>query len=221
MDLVFFVLVTLKLLSIAFLISGILAVVFKIRKNTKMYMIFKPLTTIIIMIIAVLIYQKYPSAYLRIIIVALVFSLFGDVFLLKEKYFSQGLSFFLLAHIGFTIAFVGVNVFYWNVIPLFFLLVTGGIYFNYLRKDLDKYVIPVAIYMLVIIIMIWQAIGLALKNQTFVGFAIVIAAFLFAFSDSLIALTKFRKPSKRAEILISITYWSALYIFTLAGIWVV
>ena len=220
MDLIFFVLVTLKLLTLGFLIFGIFAIVFKIRKNTKMYAIFKPLTTIIIIIIAILIYQKFPSTYSGIIIVALIFSLFGDVFLLKEKYFSHGLSFFLLAHIGFIIAFASLHGFCWNVIPLFFLLVAGGIYYNFLRKDLNKYRIPVAIYMLVIIIMIWQAIGLAMSNQILAFIGIAIASLLFAFSDSLIAYTKFKKSSKVAEVFISITYWSALYIFALAGMWV-
>jgi len=92
-------------LSITVLISAIIAIVYRQRENVKMYSIFKPLTTVLIIIIALIIFNKTASAYSALMIVALLFSLIGDVFLISKKYFLPGLSSFLLAHICFTIVF--------------------------------------------------------------------------------------------------------------------
>ena len=209
------------LLSILFLISACFAIVFKQQKNTKMYSVFKPLTTSLIIVIALLIYLKAPSTYAVLIIVSLVFSLVGDLFLLREKHFLQGLLSFLIAHIVFTFAFMSIYGFSRKHIPLILLLIAGGFYYNYLKKGLYKYAIPVALYMLVIIIMCWQAIGLVFNNPTLVFFGIASAALLFAFSDSILAYAKFKKTFKAEQILILTTYWAAIYLFTIAGIWIV
>jgi len=52
---------------------------------------------------------------------ALLFSLIGDVFLINEKYFLQGLASFLIAHICFTIGFTSLHGFSFNLIPFNFL----------------------------------------------------------------------------------------------------
>lgn len=208
-------------LSILFLISARFAIVFKQQKNTKMYSVFKPLTTFLIIVIASLIYLKVPSIYAALIIVSLVFSLVGDLFLLREKHFLQGLLSFLIAHIVFTFAFVSIYGFSRKSIPLILLLIAGGFYYNYLKKGLHKYAIPVAVYMLVIIFMCWQAIGLVFNKPTLVFFGIASAALLFAFSDSVLAYAKFKKAFKAEQIFVLTTYWVALYLFTIAGIWIV
>ena len=106
-----------QLLSLAALISAIIAIVCKQRENVKMYSVFKPLTTILIILIALIIFKNYSSTYSAMMIVALFFSLVGDVFLINKKYFLQGLSSFLIAHIGFTIGFTSLYGFYWNITP--------------------------------------------------------------------------------------------------------
>jgi len=209
-----------KLLSIATFISVIIAIYFRQIENLKMYAVFKPITTILIVIISIVIYQKNHNLYSAIIIVALVFSLIGDLFLIGENYFLYGLSSFLLAHIAFTIAFTKISGFNWNIIVILILLVVGGTYLNFLRKDLNNYLIPVAVYISVIIIMNWQAIGLVLIDNSFIFIGIAVASLLFSFSDSIIAYNKFVKPFKSAEILILSTYWIAIYIFTIAGLYI-
>ena len=209
-----------QLLSLAALISAIIAIVCKQRENVKMYSVFKPLTTILIILIALIIFKNYSSTYSAMMIVALFFSLVGDVFLINKKYFLQGLSSFLIAHIGFTIGFTSLYGFYWNIMPLMVLILISGIYYNYLRKDLKKYSIPVLVYIIVIIIMNWQAIGLAIDNREFIFLGIATASIFFSFSDSIIAYNKFKKPFKIAEVLILSTYWISIYIFTIAGLYI-
>ncbi|MCK4813724.1 MAG: lysoplasmalogenase [Candidatus Marinimicrobia bacterium] len=208
-----------EILSLGILISAIFAIIFRQRDNIKMYSVFKPLTTILIISIAIIAYFRFSSNYTTMIIVSLVFSLIGDILLINKKYFLYGLSSFLLAYIGFTIAFSSLYGFHWNIIPLVILVLITGSYFIYLRKDLHKYSIPVAIYMTVIIIMNWQAIGLIFSNMSIVFFGIAIASLLFTFSDSLIAYNKFKRSFKIAEILILSTYWMSIYLFAIAGLY--
>jgi len=206
------------ILSFAALISAVLAITFRQQQSIKLYSIFKPLTTILIITIAIAIYQNAPNTYTTFILVSLGFSLIGDIFLINEKYFLYGLSSFLVAHIGFTIGFTSINGFCWNVLPIAVLIFIGVTFYLYLRKDLHKFSIPVAIYIIVILIMNWQAIGLLYFKQSFTFWGIAFASILFSFSDSIIAYNKFKTPFKTAEIIIHSAYWVSIYIFTIAGI---
>ena len=65
-------------------------------------------------------------------IAGLVFALLGDVLLLKEAYFTYGLGAFLIAHLFFTYAFVGIDGFQTNLAVLGGLLVIALLYFRFL-----------------------------------------------------------------------------------------
>ena len=207
------------ILSIGVLISAVFAIIYGHWDNVKWFSFFKPLSTILIIAIASIIYFKFNSFYSAIIIVSLIFSLIGDVFLIHKKYFLHGLSSFLLAHIGFTIGFASIYGFNWTFTPLFFLILIGASYFIYLRKDLDKFAIPVAIYITVMVIMNWQAISLVYINNAIVFFGIAIASLLFSFSDSVLAYSKFKKHFFSEEILTLSTYWISIYIIAIAGLY--
>ena len=209
-----------EFLSLAVLVSAIIAIIYRQRENIKIYSVFKPLTTVLIILIALIIFTKTSSTYSAMMIAALFFSLAGDVFLINKKYFLQGLSAFLIAHIGFTIGFTSLYGFTWYLVPLVLLVLIGGGYYNYLRKDLGKYSIPVSIYITVIVVMNWQAIGLVINDGKIVFISIAIASIMFSFSDSVIAYNMFKKPLKMAETLILSTYWISIFIFTIAGLYI-
>ena len=125
-----------ELLSIAVLISGIIAIIFRQKENIKVYSVFKPLTTVLIIMIALWVSYKFSSNYSTVIIASLIFCLLGDIFLINKKYFLYGLSFFLFAHIGFTIAFSNIYGFNWNIFPAVILLLIICSYFLFLKKHL-------------------------------------------------------------------------------------
>jgi len=204
-------------LSILFFLLVILSIYVKETGKLSYYFYLKPLTTSILILISVVIYLEIESDYSLIILISLLFSLLGDIFLLKESRFVKGLASFLLAHIGFTMAFTSFYGFDIYLPPLLILLLTGLIYFFYLKNDLKQFTIPVFIYLMVIIVMNWQAINpyLIVQNQMFLGIAL--GSVLFTFSDALIAFQKFKRSFKGAEILILSTYWIAIYLFTIAG----
>lgn len=211
---------TIQILTFAIFISAIVAIIYRQRKNNKMFSIFKPLTTILIISLAVIIYQKAPNTYTTLMIASLLFALVGDIFLISKKYFLQGLSSFLIAHIGFTIGFASLFGFSWEIIPIVVLVLIGGLFFNVLRKELHKMTIPVLIYISVILIMNWQAIGLVIHDQSIVFVVLAIGSLFFTISDAILAYDMFKKPFKAAEVLILSSYWLAIYIFTIAGLYI-
>jgi len=208
------------ILSLLVFVSGLSAIIFRQKEEICLFTFFKPFTTILIIVIAVIIHFESHSIYSNTIIYTLFASLAGDIFLINKKYFLYGLTSFLLAHIGFTIGFASLFGFSWNIISLMILMLVGVTFFIFLRKDLGRYRYPVAIYISVIVIMNWQGINLILRDRSLVHFAIAFATLLFSFSDSIIAYNIFRRPFKIAEILILSTYWTAIYILTISGLYI-
>ncbi len=206
------------ILSVLTLIAAISAITFRQRGQKRWYSFFKPLTTIFILVIGVLVYYTYESTYALIMLGALVFALAGDILLMKDKTFRQGIYAFMIAQAGFAIGFMSLYGFNPSLPVLLVLLLLNGSFFVYIRKDLKAYALPIAVYMLVITFMNWQALGLALQRPIPVFTAIAVASLLFTFSDAVIAYNKFKKPLKIAGILILSTYWIAIYVFVMAGL---
>ncbi len=205
-------------LSLLFLFFVIICIYVKESGKLNYYFYLKPLTTSLLIVISGLIYYETESSYSLLILISLLFSLLGDIFLLKEDRFVKGLASFLIAHIGFTTAFASIYGFDIYLPPLVILLIVGSIYFFYLKKDLKQYILPVSLYFLIIIIMNWQAINLYLINQSEALLGIALGSLLFTFSDSLIAYQKFKKSFKGVDLLILSTYWISIYLFTIAGL---
>ena len=207
----------LMILSALVFISAVFAIYFRQKKNIKLFTIFKPLTTILIISIASIIYYNNGSQYSLVIIIGLIASLIGDIFLIGENYFLQGLSSFLIAHIAFTYAFIRLFGFSYGIITLVLLILIAASYYMFLFKKLDDFKIPVAVYIIVIMLMNWQAVGLMINDFSTSFIALGIGSLLFSFSDAVISYDKFVNRFKMAEFLILSTYWAAIYIFAITG----
>ncbi|MDG1334159.1 MAG: lysoplasmalogenase [Crocinitomicaceae bacterium] len=200
------------LFAIIVAISAGIAIYFRQKHNHAVYSIVKPLTTILIITLSIILTTQQKSEYGYLVILGLTFSLIGDVFLLKKKWFVHGLLSFLLAHLVFIFAFSSLFGFQDNLILLAILLIAGFIYFRFLLPHLKSFAIPVAIYFLAIIAMDWQAIGLALSDGGLIYILLGVSSLLFSFSDAVIAYNKFVREFKLAEFLILSTYWIAIFI---------
>lgn len=208
-----------ELLTLFAGISAVLAIVFCLKENIKMFSIFKPLTTIFIIIMAVIIFQKQDSDYSKIMLIALVFALVGDVFLIINKHFLEGMVFFFLAQIFFIASFASIFGFNWNIPLLVFFLLIGWAYYYFLKKDLKEFSIPVFLYITIIVLMNWQAVALIFIDTSFSFIAIALASLFFLISDAIIAYTSFKKDFKTSNVFILSTYWIAIYTFVLAGLY--
>jgi alkenylglycerophosphocholine/alkenylglycerophosphoethanolamine hydrolase len=150
-------------------------------------------------------------------VVALVFSLIGDVLLMVpgESWFVFGLGSFLAAHVAYIVAFwlVGVSVF-----PLLIGVVVVAVAVVVLGRRIvsgvaagpePELVVPVAVYIGAISLMVASAIGTT-------GALAIIGASLFYVSDALIAWTRFIKDLKWGRLAVIMTYHLAQFALVLS-----
>jgi uncharacterized membrane protein YhhN len=203
-------------LRLLILISAILAIVLD-GIGSVGFFVFKPLTTILILLLPTLYQDSEAKIYVKSIVFGLVFCLFGDAFLLFNSCFLFGLGSFLIGHLFFLYAFVKRQG--WQKrygIGLFLVILAIGICWL-IQDKLNTLLIPVLLYMLVIVLMSWQGWGLALNSKTKNLRSLGLGVSLFMFSDTLIAFDKFYIPFSYSGLLILATYWIAIYIIALSG----
>lgn len=184
------------------------------RRNVYL---FKPLSTALIILMAL--QTKFPTSsfYRWTIVAGLLFSLIGDIFLmLPENRFIQGLLAFLIAHLFYITAFTfegGRVLSVWGAIPF---LIYGTFMLWLLWPDLGKMRFPVTAYMLVILLMGWQALmRWTATGQKGSGLALV-GALLFIASDSILAVDRFKGRLRGAHFYILSTYFMAQWLIAVS-----
>jgi uncharacterized membrane protein YhhN len=168
------------------------------------------------------------AGFNRMVFAGLLFSLFGDSFLMfagnDVYFFLYGLVSFLLAHIVYSMAFF--RDFknnpqaskYYGHLMLFVMGVFSLSYYSWIRDYLNDFRIPVMAYMFVISIMAILA-GYRFKRVNLLSFRLIYwGAIFFVISDSALAYNKFVEPFSFAGILIMSTYMIAQYLITLGAI---
>ncbi len=167
--------------------------------------IFKPLTMVVLIGAALAISDPADDTARTLMVVGLVASLAGDVFLmLGEKFFLQGLIGFLLAHVFYVIALAMLGV---SGGPLLVgvavVVVVAGIFGTRIVRGAAQservMAVPVAVYMSVISVMVVTAIG------TGNPWAIA-GSLLFFFSDACIGWDRFVAPLPARSLLVMVTY---------------
>lgn len=175
--------------------------------------LFKPLTMIFILLIALQAGKPEALLYKYAIIAGLVCSLAGDVFLmLPSDRFIAGLVSFLIAHLFYMAAFAsetGFGLSLWSLAPL---VIYGIVMLRILSPHLGEMKAPVLVYVMTILVMVWQAwerwnrVGQSRALLAFLG------ATLFLISDSALAVNRFRGKFKHAPTLILGTYFAAQWL---------
>ena len=205
-------------LTILVLLSAIFCIRAKYKKLKNQLFIFKPLTLILILLIAVIFPAIEPS-YKIFIVSGLLFSLIGDMFLIyPEKHFKNGLIAFLIGHVCYIIAFTvstGFHFTFWIYLPI---IIISIFYLRNILPYSGKMKIPIIIYIIVITIMGWMVIERLNSLPTFSSFLAVIGVVLFMISDAVLALNKFRKPFFFAELIILTTYFTAQWLLAVSAI---
>ena len=176
--------------------------------------IFKPLT--MILIISILFTGGIElEGFSFFIFWGLIFSLFGDMMLLKPWYkFELGLASFLVGHIFYIIAFISYKGMDWDILPLLPLIGFALWLFRMIKPHLGKLLIPVGSYMSVILLMVWQGMGIWLSEKNTFGLLIGSGAFIFCVSDSILAYQRFMKRFKCGNTLSLLTYYIAQYLIS-------
>jgi uncharacterized membrane protein YhhN len=163
--------------------------------------------TLAALIVAAVVLGATDTAAGRWLLVALVFGLAGDVFLLEKSdhRFRLGLAAFLVGHVAFVLSFiqVGLDPRGWNYVSLLVLgaclLATRQVAAStYLRGGLAL-AAPVGLYTVVIGAMLIYAFTTGEP-------LIAIGATVFAVSDTVLARDRFVRPWDRAQLLVMVTY---------------
>lgn len=171
--------------------------------------------------------ELLKEKFRKIILISLVFSMGGDVFLMfrNDDLFVFGLASFLMAHILYIVGFAGSNKLASQQLPLggklvfsipyaffvagFLFILKDYILGNPATKDLFA---PVVVYASVIgtmgVFASWRVSGTG-KASFYMVFG---GALLFIASDSMIAINKFVQPLPYSSLLIMSTYITAQYL---------
>lgn len=178
--------------------------------------ILKPLTMVLIIIIAAA-GVRDRNGYRNLIVAGLCCSLAGDVFLmLPTDQFVPGLLSFLIAHLfyigafrtrpsGLLSALCGVTCVLYGILMLWFLF-----------PHLGDMKLPVSTYLVVILVMAWQALNRWAANSEAGARLAALGAILFVASDSMIAINRFYARFHLAELFILATYFSAQCLIALS-----
>lgn len=198
---------------------------YKQKKNYAF--IFKTATSILFILTGVISYIISPEDYyyFRLLIIGLLFSLFGDMFLALKvkqsdgslnKYFLYGLISFSLTHIMYIAAFSHLGSF--NVVDLLIALVLAFITISALKSnkniDFKNMFLPASIYSFIICLMAFESIKLVfLLNFNLGTCLLLIGALLFIFSDIVLSFILFYShPKKFLSAVNLITYYTGQFI---------
>ena len=196
--------------------SALLSIVGDRPNNRTLHYIFKPAT--MLLLIGYVMIQGVPdNTFAYAMLVGLLFSLMGDVFLmLPKERFIEGLASFLIAHIAYIVAFY--QLFDWQLTWWWAssLAVFAVLFYSLLAKHLGSLKIPVIIYISVIIAMVWLAGELFWQSSDYFSSTLLVGACIFACSDSVLAWNKFKKPFKGAQWVILLTYFFAQWMLSQA-----
>lgn len=155
-------------------------------------------------------YLNIPGKRSRLIMGALLFSAIGDIILAVDgrSYFVFGLSSFALAHLLYIWAFTVKPVINRKRSIFAVLFVIYGLIMAYiLIPELGKMIIPVMVYLTIIICMgISSVIG---RDNNYL---MILGAFIFMISDSVIAFNMFHTKISFSSFWIMITYFPAQFL---------
>ncbi|MCT4629129.1 lysoplasmalogenase [Winogradskyella sp.] len=180
----------------------------------------KPAIVISLIVLFIKTSHSLKKSIKTLTLLALIFSLLGDVLLMfvnqSPHFFTVGLVAFLIAHIMYIVVFLKHKNKSKSALEFLVLLLIYASGLFYLLKDgLGDMLTPVIIYMIVILSMATTAF-LRKDIVNSLSYKLVfIGAIFFMISDSILALNKFYQPIPLSNISIMVTYALAQYLIVI------
>ena len=201
-----------KYVTVAIIFCGLLAIAGSYNwPSRNFYYIFKPATTILILLVAL----TAPAGKYKIpIVIGMLFSLMGDIFLmLPSDQFLIGLICFLITHVCYIVAFLFDSRFGRPLWPYLLLAAIAIAIFELLSAGIDPAMkLPVAIYAAALSFMTAQAIARNSQQKNRGSLIAAIGAVLFLISDTTLAYDRFIAGFLAAHGMILVTYFAAQYL---------
>lgn len=190
----------------------------------------KPALVISLILFFILHTRKMQGGVFRtLIVLGLVFSLSGDVFLMFQNqasaYFTAGLVSFLIGHIFYIWAFSKTYLENHKIAlikrqgwVMVLIVGYGFVFFGAIKDYVGSFIGPVILYTMVITLMLLIAVNRFERVGRASFWLIAIGAALFVASDSILAWNKFKHAIDYSHFLIMSTYGVAQLLITLGAI---
>ena len=178
-----------------------------------LHWIAKPLATLLIVAMALSLSTADP-AYRRWVVIGLLWSTLGDVFLmLPGDYFLYGLLSFLVAHVGYLVAFSKRAPLFARLAPFAIYALIAGAVLAHLWPGIPAPMrIPVVVYVAALAAMAAQAAAIWVVRRDRASGLAAIGGALFMLSDSLIAFNRFGEPFEASRGMVLTSYWMAQWL---------
>lgn len=195
-------------LTLITLIAAALHIRADFAKNYRLIYFLKPVT--IILMIAIVFFQDVSTSglYKNLIMVGLLFSLLGDIFLmLKIVQFKSGLASFLVAHIFYFFAFASITGLHLHPLIIIPILIYFLFFLKKLLPNTINLKIPIIFYSFVLMMNLWQSCGRFNFDYSESSLLAFSGTLLFVVSDSILAYNKFVKKIDNSQFYILGTYY--------------
>ncbi|WP_172970958.1 lysoplasmalogenase [Bacillus sp. THAF10] len=185
------------------------------KRKTRWIYTLKPGTMVFIIALALWGAPFEPPAFGWWILIGLLFSLVGDIFLMLPKNrFLFGLIAFLIAHVCYVIGFIQKAPLTLNIVVIVVLVLSAVLFIKVLTPGVlkqggGKLLTAVVFYVVLISAMVVTAVSTGES-------LLIIAAVLFFLSDATLAWDRFVHPLKYRDNLVMSTYFLAQYLFALS-----
>jgi uncharacterized membrane protein YhhN len=170
--------------------------------------VFKPPTTALLALVAVLAPQPVSPVYQGAVVLGLLCSLAGDVFLVLPRRFLPGLVCFLAAHTCYIVAFAQAAGLPESPLALAAFAAYGAALLYRLWPQLGRYRLPVVGYCAVLLLMAATAHEQLLHGAGLRPWLAFAGAVLFVLSDSALALDRFEDGGRRRQTLVLGSYFA-------------
>lgn len=196
------------------LVPAVLDWVAVARRDRRLERVAKPATVVVLMIVVALTWQGERGTVFVATMLALTFSLVGDVLLMQDRdLLLPSLAAFFAAHVSYIAAFGGAVLSPYSVFIGTTLILISGPLFLAVRQGLrrsnrTKLVPPVFAYVVLISVMVLTALTAPGANDWDRGSILTAAvgSLLFYTSDALIGLHRFVRELSWAPVTIMVTY---------------
>ena len=190
------------------------------QEKYKLKYIFTPMVTAFVAGVVILsIADDGVTPYRIMILIALMLSLIADTMLMvvEVDLMEQGIAYFLLAHVFYSIAFsLSYEFKGWNLIIAAVLLICLIVFYLGIRSTVGRLQIPILIYTIALSAMLFFAVASLNHDVTRRGLCIIAGAILFAISDFLIVYLTFIKPHKKESVIVWAVYAPAQTLLALS-----
>lgn len=205
------------LLTAAIALSAAITVWAEQGGARRVLYVFKPLTTALILALALAAPDAASGAYRALVAAGLAFSLAGDVFLmLPRDRFVAGLASFLVAHLLYVAAFAPRPPTFAAPGALLVLAFCGVGLLRALWDDLGRLRGPVVAYAAALLAMAWQAAERWTELGTQPALLGAVGAGLFVVSDSVLAWERFAARHRYGQAVVLSTYFAAQWLIALS-----